>query len=151
MKKVKIELVGVDSKKLFLYESVEALFESIYTGILPEEDEYCYVISLSEGEYAEAEWLGCEIDHEPNGEFQKYNYVRVAKVLRPKNASGSIVSVYTGWCLNSEIPFVTTIFDGIKFTKICDSESTIDVESVLSSSDKDDIAEDLNADSAELN
>lgn len=130
MKKVRIQLApNVAEGEIHLYESVEALFEGVYSGIPPEEDEFCYIITLRDDEYAEVEWLGCEIDYSPDGKTTTYNYVRLAKVLNPGSESGLVVSVYVGWSLSDAIPFAGLTGENLVIHKI--TESTIDFRKIL--------------------
>lgn len=137
MKKVRIDLTTTETQRLYLYDSVEALYDGLYSNISPEDDEYCYSIVLNTGEYIEAEWLGCEIDLEPDGSYKKYDYIRLAKALTPKNASGVVVSVYVGWSLSGNIPFLSSDQGNLRFTKINEFESTLDVEKILETSEEE--------------
>lgn len=131
MKKIKIENTSNEVQKLYLYESVEALFDSQYSGIMPDDDEYCYVITLAQDEAIEAEWLGCEIEQLEDESFQTLSYLRLVKTYTPSISSGAIVSIYAGWSFAEKFPFKTLKQGDLLFTRFDEKQQSIDVSNIL--------------------
>lgn len=133
MKKIKIKNTSNEVQKLYLYESVEALFDSQYSGIMPDDDEFCYVITLAQDEALEAEWLGCEIEMLEDESFQTLSYLRFVKTYTPLNSSGAVVSIYAGWSFADKFPFKTLKQGDLQFTRFDAKQPSIDVDSILQS------------------
>ena len=108
MKKVRINLLkGVKSWSFFIYDSAESAF---YLKELsddePFDEEYRRQVSVHRSDVVEVEWLGSEwVYHEELGRSDKYDKVRLARLIRRGSGVGSMgyIEVYSGWVLGDVI------------------------------------------------
>ncbi len=107
MKKVKIILkAGSTGKKFYLFPSAEALY--VWTCAV-ERGETLQVPDLQElvlepGGFIEAELRGFEYSYEGGSKFRRLDLVRLGKAQQPKNASGLLVTIHTGWVSGGLMP-----------------------------------------------
>jgi hypothetical protein len=108
MKKVKITLKsGSSGKKFYLFPSAEALY--VWFSSL-EKNEPCPAIDgidefvLEPGGFIEAELRGFEYVYEDTQKFQRLELVRLGLAQPTKNASGSIVTIHSGWVTGGLLP-----------------------------------------------
>ena len=107
MKKVKITLkAGSPGKKIYLFPNAESLYvwscamERGETLQVPGIEE----LVLEPGGFIEAELRGFEYAYEGPQKFRRLELVRLGKAQRPKNASGLLVTVHTGWVSGGLLP-----------------------------------------------
>ena len=119
VKKVKIVLrPGSPGKKLYLFPSAEALYlflcaleRNEQTPIIPDIEE----LVLEPGGFIEAELRGFEYSYEGAGKFKRLELVRLGRAQQPKNSSGLLVTIHSGWVSGGLLPMK------------CYSDSDIDV------------------------
>lgn len=107
MKKVKITLrPGSTGKKFYLFPTSEALY--VFLCAL-ERNEQVQVpgieeIVLEPGGFIEAELRGFEYSYEGAGKFKRLELIRLGKAQAPKNSSGLLVTIHTGWVSAGLLP-----------------------------------------------
>ena len=107
MKKVKITLrPGSTGKKFYLFPNPEALYvwmchmERGETIQVPGIEE----LVLEPNGFIEAELRGFEYAYEGNQKFRRLELIRLGKAQQPKNASGLLVTIHTGWVSGGLLP-----------------------------------------------
>lgn len=107
MKKTKITLrPGSPGKKFYLFPSAEALY--IFLCSL-ERNEQVQIPGIEElvlepGGFIEAELRGFEYSYEGAGKYKRLELVRLGKAQQPKNSSGLLVTIHTGWVSAGLLP-----------------------------------------------
>ncbi len=139
MKKVRIELKpGATPRSFYLFPSVEALFEWGSTSA-PAPVEGLDTVELQDGEFFEAEWMGCEYAYD-GPVHKKYDYVRLARTHEPKNASGTLVTMHYGWVEENWIPFRNVEWNEVKATTLLtEAECKLAMPPMLPEDDEHDV------------
>ena len=103
MKKVRVSLNrGIKSWSFFVHDSSESAF---YLRDLGEDEdfdeEYRRMVTIERKDIVEMEWLGSEwVHHEEVGHSERYDMVRLAKIVTPGNvSSASYIEIYSGWVI----------------------------------------------------
>ena len=136
MKKVKITVnPGSHGKTLTLFQTPNDALTSLvsirdgssFLGGIDSGPEH---ITLSPGEFIEAEWYGCEYDHS-RPDSLKTDLVRGAKAVEAKNAGGLVVAAFQGWTINNAIPFCEFKDADISVTVVSKNDKQIDVSALF--------------------
>ena len=107
MKKVKIVLKpGSSGKKFYLFPSAESLY--VWACAL-ERNEQVQVPDIEEmvlepGGFIEAELRGFEYAYEGAQKFRRLELIRLGKAQQPKNSSGLLVTIHSGWVSGGLLP-----------------------------------------------
>lgn len=140
MRKVKITLKPkVTGKKFYLFPSSEALYlwlcalERNETLEVPDIEE----LVLEPDGFIEAELRGFEYSYEEAGHFKRLNLVRLGKAQAPKNSSGLLVSIHTGWVTEGLFPLKTYSDSSIDARVLDDGESRIDMPVLFKDEDEE--------------
>lgn len=99
------------------------------------------VVELEQGQFMEAEWLGCEYSYDAEPP-QRMNFIRLAKAHESKNASGMLMTMHYGWVEETWIPFkdvsegdviVKVLIEGecrLEMPELLPDETDVDVSGV---------------------
>lgn len=107
MKKVKVTLKPESSgKKFYLFPTAEALY--VWTCAL-EKGEKMTVEGIDEfllepGGFIEAELRGFEYSYEGGQKYRRLDLIRLGKAQKPKNSSGLLVTIHSGWVSGGLLP-----------------------------------------------
>ena len=139
MKKVKLSIAeGSPGRTLLLFPSSEAAYvwasEAHDNPEVVEELDAEEVVVLP-GESVEAEWRGCEYSYEGDTNL-RVDFVRFAKLSKPQNASGFLVSIHFGWTHDAVIPFRQYKDNDIIVTNMTPDDEQLDL-AVLFKDDED--------------
>ena len=106
MKKIRIELKSkAKIKPILVFDSSEALYLWLNDVGAPIKPNGSFIVSLTPGDFIEAEWQGCEYVYEGNDVARRLDYIRLAKSAPTKNASGMLVSIHYGWITADQMQF----------------------------------------------
>lgn len=120
MKKVRLTPKRGSSWSFKLYDSAEAAY------YMKEDErdhsEYHQRIGLPTGSYMEIEWMGAEYIYDeevemPQGWYESFDKVRLARITRGKGSKDSLI-LATGWVVGNTIPWSRKVHDSIKISKI---------------------------------
>lgn len=108
MKKVKVTLkAGSTGKKFHLFPDSESLY---VWACAVERGEVMHVPDIEElvlepDGFIEAELMGFEYAYEDNSQkFRRLDFIRLGKAQCPKNSSGMLVTIHSGWVLGTLLP-----------------------------------------------
>jgi hypothetical protein len=109
VKKIRIEPIfgSNGTKRVTFFDCVESLYLWLNSEKKEEDVPGMTVIELSGTDFLEVEWRGCEIAYEPDGSWQRYNLVRMAKAMpnKAQNSTGMLAQIYYGWLAETEVSF----------------------------------------------
>lgn len=107
MKKVKITLrPGAPGKKFYLFPSSEALYVFLCSLERNEQVQIPGIeeILLEPGGFIEAELRGFEYSYEGAQKYKRLELIRLGKAQQPKNSSGLLVTIHSGWVSSGLLP-----------------------------------------------
>lgn len=137
MRKVKVTLKPESSgKKLYVFNTSDAIaswFQAVERGDLPHVDELEELLLEPDG-FIEAELMGFEYVYE-NNNHKRYDFIRLGKAQRPKNASGYLVTVHSGWVVGGLLPLRRYSDHDIDVVPITDVESVLDFSTLFKDND----------------
>lgn len=121
MKKLRLSLKPESKNWSFiLFDSPEAAYYMAGYDTQPD-DEFCFNVSLSEGDFMEVEWTGMEFVYDDPEENMFVERIRLAKsydtTLGDIKATG-YVETYTGWLPRGTIPWNKRTHKNVKITRI---------------------------------
>lgn len=87
-------------------------------------------VVLAKEEFLEVELRGYEYVNNKNS-LERFNYVRFAKIIQPKNTAGLLISAHQGWVTNSTFAFKEVENDEIISKNLDPESSTIDLDSMF--------------------
>jgi hypothetical protein len=107
VKRVRVTLKpGSLGKKIFLFPTAEALYLWLCTldrGEMIQIPDIEELVLEPDG-FIEAELMGFEYAYEGDNEFRRLDLIRLGKSQQPKNASGTMVTVHSGWVSGGLLP-----------------------------------------------
>jgi len=145
MKKVKIVLrPGSSGKKFYLFPTAEALY--VWSCAL-ERNETIQVPGIEElvlepGGFIEAELRGFEYAYEEGQKFKRLDLIRLGKAQQPKNASGLLVTIHSGWVAGGLLPMKHYSDNDIEARPLAAEDARLDLPALF----KDDPPEELDVD-----
>lgn len=154
MRKVKITLrSGSTGKKFYLFPTPEALY--VWLCAL-ERNEQVQVPDIEElvlepGGFIEAELMGFEYSYEEGQKFRRLELIRLGKAQTPKNSSGLLVTIHTGWVSGGLLPMKTYSDAETEVRPLSAEEARIDLPALFKdeSPEDDDDAVDVEFDEDE--
>ena len=142
MKKVRITLKeGSPGKKFYLFPNAESLY--LFLDAL-EHGEQLHVpgieeLLLEKGGFIEAELRGFEYAYEGGQKFRRLNLIRLGKAEQPKNSSGLLVTIHSGWVAGGLLPMKTYSDSDIEATLLTIEESEkLDLRTLFGDDESDD-------------
>ena len=146
MKKVKITLrPGSTGKKYYLFPNQESLYLWLCAT---ERNEVLPVPGIEElvlepGGFIEAELRGFEYAYEEHGKFRRLNLIRLGKASPPKNSSGLLVTIHSGWVSGGLLPLKNYTDSEIESHLITAEEAKLDLPALFKdenpAEDEDDV------------
>lgn len=134
MKRIKITLKsGCKSKKFWLFPDAESLYVWL-TSIEdnePAQVEGIEQIVLEPDCFIEAELRGFEYAYEGNQKFKRLELIRLGRAQQPKNASGLLVTIHSGWVFGGLLPMKNFSDADIVVKTIDANESKIDLAALF--------------------
>ena len=130
MKKVKITLKPESpGRKFYLFPTAEALY--VWTCAL-EKGEQMQIEGIEElllepGGFIEAELRGFEYSYEGGQKFRRLDLVRLGKAQKPKNASGLLVTIHSGWVSGGLLPLRAYTDSDIEVRLLSKEEARLDL------------------------
>ena len=141
MRKVKVTLKKRSTgKKFYLFPSAESLYVWVCALERGEQLQVSDIeeIVLEPNGFIEAELRGFEYAYEDDQKFKRLDMVRLGKAEQPKNASGVLVTVHSGWVLGGLLPLKRYSDSDIEVEPIETSDSKIDLGKLFNDGVSDD-------------
>jgi len=141
VKKIKIVLRPQSpGKKFYLFPTSDSL--NAWLGAM-ERGEHTQVpdieeLVLEQNGFIEAELRGFEYTYERDQKFRRLDLVRLGKAQQPKNSSGLLVTIHTGWVAGGLLPMKPYVDADIAARLISDEESRIDLPTLFKDDERDD-------------
>lgn len=135
MKKVKITLrPGSPGKKLYLFPSAEALY--VFLCALERNEQTPIITGIEElvlepGGFIEAELRGFEYSYEGGSKYKRLELVRLGKAQQPKNSSGLLVTVHSGWVSGGLLPMKRYSDSDIDVRPLPQEEARLDLPTLF--------------------
>lgn len=130
MKKVKVTLSnGQDPKKIFLFPNSLTLNMWLKSMEVGEQVQVSNVteLVLEPNGFIEAELIGFEYAYEKN-KARRLDLVRLGLAQTPKNASGLLVSIHSGWVTGGLLPMRSFLGNDMKVEVIDEKTSLLDLD-----------------------
>ena len=146
MKKVRITLKDSSpGKKFYLFPDAESLYvfmDALEHGEQLQIDDLDEVL-LEKDDFIEAELIGFEYAYDGQT-HRRFDLIRLGKVERPKNSSGTLVSVHRGWVSGGLLPMRNYEDADIDINVIDNPEdASIDLPAMFGDDDEHDDVTDL--------
>ena len=134
MRKVKITLrPGSPGKKFYLFPTAEALY--VWLCAL-ERGEQLQVPDIEElvlepDGFIEAELRGFEYSYEEGQKFRRLELIRLGKAHPPKNSSGLLVTIHSGWVSGGLMPMKSYSDSDIEVRQLEPRDERIDLPALF--------------------
>lgn len=134
MKKVKINLrQGSPGKKFYLFPTPEALYVwlcALERGETVQVPDIQELLLEPEG-FIEAELRGFEYSYEGGNKHRRLDLVRLGKAQKPKNSSGLLVTIHTGWVAGGLMPMQDYVDHDVESRLIDDDQAFLDLPTLF--------------------
>jgi len=141
VKKVRITLKeGSPGKKFYLFPNAESLYlflDALEHGEqlqVPDIEE----LLLEKGGFIEAELRGFEYAYEGGQKFRRLNLIRLGKAEQPKNSSGLLVTIHSGWVAGGLLPMKTYSDSDINAVTLTTEAEKLDLRALFGDDESDD-------------